>query len=62
MAFPQKNYTYGRYRVYFDQFALGTKVSAGGQRYFGNTPELSTTSESETLDHVDARQRHPHQG
>lgn len=51
--FPQKNYTYGRYRVYFDPFLPGTKTPTG-QRYFGNTPELSMTSESENLDHFDA--------
>jgi hypothetical protein len=53
MPFPQKNYTFGRYRVYFDPFAAGTKVGTG-QRYLGNTPELSMTSESENLDHFDA--------
>lgn len=53
MAFPQKNYTFGRYRVYFDPFVAGTKTPTG-QRYFGNTPELSMTSESENLDHFDA--------
>lgn len=53
MPFPQKNYTYGRYKVYFDPFVPGTKTKTG-QRYFGNTPELSMTSESETLDHFDA--------
>lgn len=53
MAFPQKNYTFGRYRVYFDRFAPGTKTGTG-QRYLGNTPELSMTSESENLDHFDS--------
>lgn len=53
MAFPQKNYTFGRYRVYFDPFLPGTKTKTG-QRYLGNTPELSMTSESENLDHFDA--------
>jgi hypothetical protein len=53
MAFPDKNYTFGRYRVYFDKFAPGTKTPTG-QRYFGNTPELSLASESENLDHFDA--------
>lgn len=51
--FPQKNYTFGRYRVYFDPFKPGTKTKTG-QRYLGNTPELSMTSESENLDHFDA--------
>lgn len=54
MAFPQKNYTFGRYRVYFNQFAPGTKTPIAGQRYFGNTPELSMSSESENLDHFDS--------
>ena len=53
MPFPQKNYTFGRYRVYFDQFLPGTKTPTG-QRYLGNTPELNMTSESENLDHFDA--------
>ena len=53
MAFPQKNYTFGRYRVYFDPFLPGTKTPTG-QRYLGNTPELSMNSESENLDHFDA--------
>ena len=53
MAFPQKNYTFGRYRVYFDPFLPGTKTKTG-QRYLGNTPELNMTSESENLDHFDA--------
>lgn len=53
MAFPDKNYTYGRYRIWFDKFAPGTK-NLTGQRYFGNTPELGTSSESETLEHLDS--------
>ncbi len=53
MPFPQKNYTYGRYRIYFDPFLPGTKTRTG-QRYFGNTPELNMTVESENLDHFDA--------
>jgi hypothetical protein len=53
MAFPEKNYTLGSYKVFFDKFAAGTKVGTG-QRYFGNTPALSKNSESETLDHFDA--------
>jgi hypothetical protein len=53
MAFPEKNYTLGTGKVYFDQFAQGTLVGTG-QRYFGNTPEFSLSSESEVLDHFDA--------
>lgn len=46
MAFPEKNYTIGRGRLFFDD---GT-----GQRYIGNTPELNLSSEVETLDHFDS--------
>ena len=51
--FPDKNYTIGRGRLYFDRFAPGTKNNTG-QRYIGNTPELNMTSESESLDHYDS--------
>lgn len=53
MAFPDKNYTLGKGRLFFDQFAAGTKTKTG-ERYFGNTPEFNLTSESETLDHFDS--------
>lgn|SRR5690606_14067735 len=53
MAFPDKNYTLGKGRLFFDQFAVGTKTKTG-ERYFGNTPEFNLTSESETLDHFDS--------
>lgn len=53
MSFPDKNYTIGRGRVYFDRFAVGTLVGTG-QRYLGNTPELSLSTTSETLDHFDS--------
>lgn len=53
MSFPEKNYTHGKYRVYFDPFIAGTKTKTG-QRYFGNTPELNMTVESENLDHFDS--------
>lgn len=51
--FPDKNYTLGRSKLWFNQFAAGTKVGKG-QRYFGNTPEINMTSESENLDHYDS--------
>lgn len=58
-----KNYTLGRGRLYFDRFTP-SQVAAGisastrgeGERYFGNTPELSMTSAEETLDHFDSDQ------
>lgn len=53
-----KNYTLGRGRVFFDRFAPNVVVSAltrgDGERYLGNTPEFSTTSESEDLEHFDS--------
>lgn len=44
------NYTLGRGEIHFAQFKTGTQVP-GGERYFGNTPELSYTAEQENLDH-----------
>lgn len=53
-----KNYTLGRGKVFFDRFAPNVVVSAltrgDGERYIGNTPEFSTTSESEDLEHFDS--------
>ena len=55
-----KNYTLGRGRVFFDRFPNNVVVNAltkgDGFRYLGNTPEFSTTSEAETLDHFDSDQ------
>lgn len=53
MFAENKNYTLGRGRLYFDQFPVGTKTPQG-ERYFGNTPEMSAASESENLDHFDS--------
>lgn len=53
MAFPEKNYTLGRGRLYFDAFASDGSTLTG-QRYIGNTPELNLTSESESLEHFDS--------
>ena len=53
-----KNYTLGRGRVFFDRYPANVAILADtkgeGERYFGNTPEFSTTSESEDLEHFDA--------
>lgn len=53
-----KNYTLGRGKVFFDRFAPNAVVTAltrgEGERYLGNTPEFSTTSESEDLEHFDS--------
>jgi len=47
------NQTLGRGRLYFDKFTTGTQVGTG-ERYFGNTTEVSLTSESSNLDHYSA--------
>jgi hypothetical protein len=56
-----KNYTLGRGRLFFDRFTpaqvsagIGATTAGEGERYFGNTPEFSLTSEEETLDHFDS--------
>jgi hypothetical protein len=53
-----KTYTLGRGRVFFDRFAPNAVVSAltrgDGERFVGNCPEFSTTSESEDLEHFDS--------
>lgn len=53
-----KKYTLGRGRVFFDRFPSNATVTAltrgDGERYLGNTPEFSTTSESEDLEHFDS--------
>lgn len=48
-----KNYALGRGKLFFAMYAAGTQTP-GGQRYFGNTPELTTSSESEELEHFDS--------
>ena len=50
-----KKYVLGKGRLYFDYFPVGTKTSTG-ERYLGNTPELSVSSSQDTLDHYDADQ------
>ena len=56
-----KNYVLGRGRVFIDRFAQSvvaagiTAASVGtGERYVGNTPEFSTSSSGEDLDHFDS--------
>lgn len=47
----EPNYVVGRGRMYFNQFKDGSNTPAGGELYFGNTPELTINTDSETLDH-----------
>lgn len=53
MADPVNDYVVGRGRLFFGQFKPGTRV-AKGERYFGNTPELSLAQDEETLDHYNS--------
>lgn len=48
-----RNYALGRGELWFNRFAPGTQVGSG-ERYFGNTPEFTTTSDSEELEHFDS--------
>lgn len=56
MAFPtNKNYTLPSGEVYFGRFAEGTRAPEDdADVYLGNTPELTLTADSDTLDHYDA--------
>lgn len=45
------NYVVGRGRLYFNRFKDGTNQPLGGELYFGNTPEFTVTTDTETLDH-----------
>lgn len=47
------NYTLGRGEIYFNKFKPGTQVGTG-ERYIGNTPEISLTNETENLDHYNS--------
>lgn len=48
-----ENYTLGRGELCFDKFAPGTRNKTG-ERYLGNSPEVSLSTESETLDHFNS--------
>lgn len=50
-----KKYVIGKGRLYFDAFAVGAKIGTG-ERYLGNSPELSSNQSQDTLDHIDADQ------
>jgi len=49
-ASVSNNYTLGRGEVFFARF-IGATQNPAGERYIGNTPELSLTIEQEVLDH-----------
>jgi hypothetical protein len=47
---PTANQTLGRGKVYFNRFVTGT-LAGPGERYIGNTTEITMTTAVETLDH-----------
>lgn len=49
----EQNFVLGSGKLYFDQFAPGTKVGTG-ELYLGNTPEFSVSRSETTLKHWDA--------
>lgn len=53
MAGAGKDYVVGKGKLFFDQFAPGSKIGTG-ERYLGNTPELTQSRAEDTLDHKDA--------
>lgn len=46
----ENNYVVGRGRLYFDPFRQGSNNKTG-EMYFGNTPEFTINTDSETLEH-----------
>lgn len=48
-----KDYVLGSGQIFFDLFLPNTNTGTG-ERYLGNSPELSTSREDEVLDHYDA--------
>lgn len=53
MAGENKEYVVGKGELYFDKFADGT-LDPTGERYLGNTPELTMSGDQSTLDHYDS--------
>ncbi|QJI52240.1 structural protein [Cronobacter phage JC01] len=52
----QPNYVVGRGSLYFNKFKKNSNTPETGELYFGNTPEFTITSDSETLDHYSSEQ------
>jgi hypothetical protein len=50
-----KKYVIGKGKLFFDKFLAGAKLGTG-ERYLGNSPELSSNQSQDTLDHIDADQ------
>lgn len=52
----EPNYVVGRGRLYFSLFKKGSNTPVSGELYFGNTPELTLTADTETLDHYSSEE------
>lgn len=52
----EPNYVVGRGRLYFNLFRKGSNTPVSGESYFGNTPELTLTADTETLDHYSSEE------
>jgi len=50
------NYVVGRGNVFFNKFKKGSNTPESGELYFGNTPELTLTADTETLDHYSSEE------
>jgi hypothetical protein len=48
------NYVVGAGKLFFNQFLAGTKTLAGGSRYLGNSPELTSSQNEDKLDHYNS--------
>ncbi len=50
-----KKYVIGKGKLFFDKYLAGAKTGTG-ERYLGNSPELTSNQSQDTLDHIDADQ------
>lgn len=52
----EPNYVVGRGNLFFNLFKKGSNTPVSGELYFGNTPELTLTADTETLDHYSSEE------
>lgn len=52
----EPNYVVGRGQIFFSLFKKGSNTPVSGELYFGNTPELTLTADTETLDHYSSEE------
>lgn len=53
MSGPGKQYVIGKGRLFFNKLMAGASIGIG-ERYLGNSPELTSSISQDTLDHIDA--------